>query len=287
MGMPGGKGGGSETVTTQLDPATQKYVQGQRNIGLQEQQKLLRGGPLFAGADPRQQQALDQIARMNPDLQQFMDVSSGLAGSFGQAFDPSSINQFMDPFRDDVVSGAQGMFDRQRGLAQTGAKQMATKAGAFGGARSALLEGQAIGDVNRQEAQVIPQILSGGFSQALNAALGQQGRQDQLGMGGLQNLLAGTQFQSNFGMQKQNAMFSGGEAMRQIRERQLQEGLFRSQQALGLGQMAMGPHGQTQTAQMGGGNPLAGAFGGAMMGSPLGPPGMIGGGILGGLGVFG
>ena len=281
------KGGGSETVTTTLDPGTQKFVESQRKLALQAQGRLGQGAPLFAGADPLQQQALDRIGRINPDLSQFMNVSSGLAGNFGQAFDPSSINQFLDPFQEQVVEGTRGLFSNQRELAQTAAQQQATRAGAFGGARSALLEGQAIGDVNRQEAQVIPQILSGGFSQALGAALGQQGRQDRLGQQGLQNLLAGTQFQSQFGLQKQNALFSGGEAMRQIRERQLQEGLFRDQQALGLGQLGMGPFGQTQTATQGGGNPLAGAFGGALTGFQLGGvPGAIGGGLLGGLGGF-
>lgn len=281
----GGKGGGSETVTTRLDPQTQEFVQGQRDLGQRFQRQLMDGGHLFAGADSNQLRGLNQIAGLSPDLSQFMNVSSGLAGSFGQPFDPSSINTFLDPFEQSVISGQQGLFQHQRDAAQTSAQQQATRAGAFGGARSALLEGQAIGDVNRQEADQIARLRSGGFSQALNAAIGQHGQQQQLGLAGLQNLLSGTQFGANFGLQQGNALFAGGEALRQIRQQRMQEPLFRAQQVLGLGQQALGPFGQTQGAQAGGGNPLAGAFGGALTGLGVGGP--VGGLIGGGLGLLG
>ena len=86
-------------------------------------------------------------------------------------------------------------------------------------------------------------------------------------------------------MQQQQAMFSGNELFRQLRERQAQEPLFRRQQALNMMQQGIGPFGQTQTMQGGGGNPLAGAFGGALTGFGVGGP--IGGAIGGGIGLLG
>jgi hypothetical protein len=285
-----GKGGGSETVTTRLDPQTERYVnEFLRPHAKKAGQGILRGDPtrFFEGVTPGQKRSLNALAGLQPGagFEQFMQQSGGLAGSFGQAFDPSSIQSFMDPFRADVVEGTKGLFDYQRGQAQTAAKQQATKAGAFGGARSALLEGSAIADVNRQESQVIPQILSSGYSQALGAALGQhQFGQQQAGQA-MQNLLAGTKFGTGLDMARFGQQFQGEELFRQIAERRRQAPIFQAGQGMNILGAGIGPYGQTQSATGGGGNPFAGAFGGAMAGAGIGGP--VGGVIGGGLGLLG
>lgn len=282
-----GKGGGKETVTTRLDPQTERYVNFYlRNAAREGASAVREAGPLFAGPTMEQRRALGQLLGVQPGegFEQFMGTSANLAGGLG-AFDPSSIQSFMDPFRQDVIEGTQGLFNYQRELAQRSADQAATAGGAFGSARHGLTSGVALADIDRQESQVIPQLLSGGYGQALNAAMGAWGQQQQTGMGALQNLLAGTQFGTGLEMQQGQARFNAAELFRQLRERQMQEPVFRHQNILGMLQGGIGPYGQTQTAQAGGGNPLAGAFGGALTGFGVGGP--IGGLVGGGLGLLG
>lgn len=265
----GGKGGGSETVTTQLDPQTQKYVEWMRGQAKYGSDQVTGGDPsrFFKGPNAGMRDALQGIQGITPGagFDQFMSKSGTLAGRLGQDFDPSSIQSFMDPYRKDVIAGQRGLFADQRGQAGLAAKDLATSAGAFGGSRSALLESSMVGDVNRQESSTIANLLSGGYSQAQNAALGIYGMQQQQGAQGMQNLLAGTQFRTGLDFQKGQAGFAGNELFRQLSERQAQAPVWARQQGMNFAQAGVGPYGQTQTATGSGPNYLAGAFGGAMM----------------------
>jgi hypothetical protein len=286
-GLFGGGGGGDMTVTQVLDPQTQAFVDKLRANALREAQGIREAGPFTAGPTAGQLAALRGIGGIAPGagFGQFQDISGRLASQLGQPFDPASISQFMDPFVQENVAGLRGLFGEQRAQAQQRAQQQATQAGAFGGSRGELLQAQAIGDINRQEAQAVPQLLSQGFSQALGAALGQQQLGQQTGLAGLQNLLAGTQFGTGLDLTRQQALFSGNELLRQIQSQQMQDPLLRSQAIMGTLQGGIGPFGSTQTQAGGGGNPLAGAFGGGLAG--LGAAGLPGAVVGGGLGLLG
>lgn len=224
------KGGGSQTVSTRLDPKTQDFVDQMRRMAIQ-------------GA-----------GTINTSV-------AGPTGAFTQGLEglqnlPQYAQQFFNPFQDQVIGGVQADFDRQRQFALNNAAQQATGAGAFGGSRSGILQAQALGDVNQNEAQTLANLRMGGYNNALN-----------------------------FGMQNAQQLMQGGEALRQIQNQQSQTPFMNAQQRLQLMNLGLGPFGTSQSQPMYG-NPLGGAAGGALAGSAFGPIGTaIGGGIglLGGL----
>jgi hypothetical protein len=155
---------------------------------------------------------------------------------------------FFNPFQERVVGGVQSAFDRLRDQSATNVSQAATAGGAFGGSRHGVAQGIRAGELDRAEGQQIGGLLQSGFQNALGMGL-------------------------NF-----------AERQRQLREQQLQEPLFRQQNALNFMNLGMGPVGQTQTLTEPGGSPLGGALGGAQIGSAFGPWGALAGGGLGLLG---
>jgi hypothetical protein len=222
------KGGGGQKVTTQLDPKTQQYVQQMRGMA-----------GTYAG----------DIAKGN----YFAPTNATFQQGLGGLLDPAgAAQQFMNPFEQQVIGGVQSDFDRQRQGALMGAAQNATSQGAFGGSRSGVLQAQALGDVNRNEASTLAGLRMGGYNNAMN-----------LGMG------------------RSQALMGAGELERQVQNQQLQNGLFGRNQAMQMMNLGMGPYGTTQhMAPQGQNNWLSGAAGGAMAGSAFGPWGAaIGGGI--------
>ncbi len=219
------------TQQSQIDPQTQAFLDQFRQQALQQAQ----GGP-------------------NQFLQQAGQGFGGLTNNLGFAQQQGlqGIEQFFNPFQQEVIGGVQADFDRQRQQAQTSAQQQATRAGAFGGSREAVLNAELQGGVNRNEASTLANIRQQGFGNAANQLFAQRGLAAQLGLGGLQGL-AGV----------------GG-----------QQGQQQFQNLLGL-QQAIGPFGQTQTqTEPFFNNPFAGALGGAATAGGL--FGMFGGGGRGG-----
>ena len=162
--------GPKERTTTQqfgLDPATQAFLQQQRQLALQQAQR----GP---------NQFLTQAG------QGFGGLTQNLG--FAQQRGLGGIEQFFNPFQEQVIAGIQGDFDRQRQQAQMASQHQATLAGAFGGSRSAVLQAELQGGVNRLEAQQLGQLRQAGFSQASNQLLGQQRLAANLGLSGLQGM---------------------------------------------------------------------------------------------------
>ena len=195
--------------------------------------------------DQFRQMALQQAqAGPNQFLTQAGQGFGGLAADnlgFAQQRGLEGIEQFFNPFQQEVIGGVQGDFDRQRDLAQRAAQQQATRAGAFGGSRSAILQAELQGGVNRNEAQTLANIRQQGFGQAANQLLGQRGLAANLGLAGLQ----------------------GQAGVGQGIGRQQLQGL------LGL-QGAIGPFGQTTTqTEPFFNNPFAGGLGGAATGAGL------------------
>ena len=100
-------------------------------------------------------------------------------GQAGQAtYDPTSYQDFMNPYLDDVIQ------QQYQDIADQGVQQQkqlgatAVGSGAFGGSRHAVAQGQVAKNVMDQQARTGSQLRSQGFSQAQNAA--QQAAQQQL-----------------------------------------------------------------------------------------------------------
>lgn len=126
--------------------------------------------------------------------------------------------QFFNPYMSNVIDPIRAEYDRLRGQATSQTQSQATLANAYGGSRAALLTGSRLGQLDRGQAQQIGDLMYGGYNNAL-------------GMG--------TQY---------------AEMQRRLQEQQLQEPLFRQQQAQQFLNNGMGPVGQTtvQGSQGGG-----------------------------------
>lgn len=189
--------------------------------------------------DPSSQGFVDQQRRQ---AQGAADVALGQPGSFFTGPTQASqvlgnMSAFMNPYTNQVIGGVQDQFNQLRGEATVGTNQQAAQAGAFGGARHGLAQGQRLGQLDQAQASTIGGMLSNQFNNALNRGM---------------DFTAVQQAQ---------------------RQQQLQEPLFRQQAAQGFYSGGLGPVGQT-TEQITPGNfwgDLAGGAliaGGAMLGGP-------------------
>jgi len=258
------KGGGSQTVTQQLDPATKAMQQRVYNKAQEVAGQGYAGyqGPTVAQANPYITGAAQQYQQLG-----------GLAGLGGRALagDQDAFAQFMNPYQQNVIDATGRQYDQLRSQAHLNANDAATQARAFGGTRQAVTEGAALGQLDQGQAQTTAQLLQQGFGDAQQRAL----QAANLGMGAL-------------GQQAQL-----GDYLRQLQQQQLtnNQNAFNEQRDWGTRQLGIlqgafqgTPYGQSQTQPLYQ-NRLAGAAGGALTGFEVGGP--VGGLIGGGLGLLG
>jgi hypothetical protein len=96
----------------------------------------------------------------------------------GAGFSPTDFRQFMDPYTEDVIATTQADIARQGAMQQNQLGAGAVGAGAFGGSRQAVAQGEIARNVMDQQARTGAQLRSQGFAQAQNLA--QQAAQQQL-----------------------------------------------------------------------------------------------------------
>ena len=121
-------------------------------------------GPQFvAGLDPLQQRAVKDLQAGLDSFKPFLQTAASRTG-------PDAYKDFMSPFQRDVIDATLQEFDQQssRGLANI--RDRAVAAGAFGGARQGVQEGQFQADTDRNRAALQAQLLAQGFQQAQAAA---------------------------------------------------------------------------------------------------------------------
>lgn len=289
-------GGNKQQQQTQqqatLDPNTQRFRdQFLRPLAQQGAQTALGGGPLFGGPSQTFTGAVEGLQGLGGQLG---DLISGIdtgARDIGFGFrpgqfDPNSAQGFFDPFQEAVVQGVQSDFDRQRALAGNQVDAAATRAGIFGGSRAGVADALTQGEIGRNEANVLGNIRSQGFQNAMQQALSsfqnQQGLGLQSAFGQQGGQIAGQQLgnqalsQALGGIGQLGGMFGQlaglGDLERQIGNQQAQEDIFRHGTALGFANQGFGPvpigqQGTTTTSQQQ--NPLNAIAGGALLGSQL------------------
>jgi hypothetical protein len=195
--------------------------------------------------DPKSQGHVD---RMRAQATAGADVALGQPGSFfaGPA-DISQIlgnaQQFLNPYMEQVIGGLGQEYDQLRGQATRASNVASTAAGSFGGSRHGVMEGTAHGELGRAQMSQVGGLLSNQFNQALQQGLGY------------------TEYE------------------RSLRERQMQEPLFRHQAAQGFYSGGLGPVSQ-QTTHIQKGDLFKDIVGAGMMvgGAMTGNPGMAMGG---------
>jgi hypothetical protein len=236
--------GGSTVKTTQsstsaVDPATQRYVNMMRDRATQGMNELQGVGPMQA--NPALMQALQGLGGIQGGgaLPSVMAPSAG-----GVNADTMSL---MNPFMQGVVDPTRAEFDHLRGLASVGANQQATGAGAFGGSRHGVMQGTRLGELDRGQASQIAQMLMGGFNNAQQGAfrLGDQsltaaGINSQNAIAGMNNNLQAQMARAQMGLQ-------GAGMLQGIDQYNAQLPFMRQQAMQGLGMGSIGPYGQTST----------------------------------------
>ena len=111
---------------------------------------------------------------------------------------PDAFKAFMSPYQQEVIDTTLAEFDRQQAIAQTGQRDRAIQAGAFGGAREGVMAAEAAQSAAMNRANLQAQLLAQGFQQAQQAAAAdlaaRQGLgQDQSALGQQQQAVAQAQ----------------------------------------------------------------------------------------------
>ncbi len=303
--MSFGKGGPKEQVVRQeLDPGMTDY---RNDVFDKARQVAGQGyvpysGDRVAGASPTSMGAMqgmgDVASRFGqlgnsfgggaPNISPYANAGANAARALGG--DRGAIDSLMNPFQQNVIDALGSEYDQMRGKATMGTNAEATGAGAFGGSRHALLEGERLGALDRGQMSDVANLLNSNFNstmdragQTANLGLGAQqlGSNYALGAGGLQlGALQGQQ--GALGQQ-----FGMGDYMRNINQQRLdtnyQDFLDKTrwgEHQLGVLQGGLGaPYGSTQTQPLyknGFNNVLGGVATGAAIG---GLPGAAIGGI--------
>ena len=233
----------------------------------------------LAGLSEGQQKAIQQAMSGVGSYLPYLEQAQGAIGEASNLMSPDAYKQFMDPYLDDVVQRAQDDIGRQGQIQGRSADAAAVNQGAFGGSRSAVLQGEIGKNTLEQQARTGERLRSAGFSQAselaqqaagqklaqaqgiaaLGAAGQQMGTQDintLLGIGGLQQ----GQAQEALNVAQQNALaqqqlpfqqlgflgdiFRGVPALQQQISQQYTPPPSMMSQILGLGIAGLGAAGQ-------------------------------------------
>lgn len=186
-------------------------------IGFQPYQQYQ--GERVAQFTPLQQQSFQGAQGMQPAYQ--LQGATGLAGLAGQQalntqYDPTNyqsqsitggnaLQQYMSPYMQNVVDIQQREAQRNADIAATQQQAQATKAGAFGGGRDAIMRAEAARNLALQKGDIQATGLQNAYQQAMGqfnteqqarqqaAQLGEQSRQYGAGLGlqGLQTAMTG------------------------------------------------------------------------------------------------
>tara|TARA_R100000406_G_scaffold26337_2_gene16903 strand:- start:2225 stop:3112 length:888 start_codon:yes stop_codon:yes gene_type:complete len=197
----------SQQVTTRLPEFQEQYIadlltsaqnlfkpvsEGGKGLSMPFVQQQL--AELSEGQQQAISSALSGVGAYQPFLQQ---AQAGLTGAMqtaaGAGMDPNAYKEYMDPYLEDVVQRAQADIGRQGQIQEQQAAAQAVGSGAFGGSRSAVLQGEIGRNTLEQQARTGERLRSAGFSQASKLAQDaatQQLRQAQLA-GGLSQGIAG------------------------------------------------------------------------------------------------
>ena len=113
------------------------------------------------------------------------------AEGLGSLTGPDAYKAFMSPYQQDVIDATLSEFDKNQAIQQTALRDKAIQAGAFGGARSGIMEADFLSQGAINKAQLEAQLLAQGFQQAQAAAAADL--QAQQGLGAYQSQLGQSQ----------------------------------------------------------------------------------------------
>jgi len=147
----------------------------------------------IAGMDPQQQRGFDLADQGIGAYQPYMNLASQYAQ---KAADPTSYQDFMNPYQQEVIGGIESQFDKMANQANL----QASRTGAFGGGR----EGIQRAELGRQRAEAV------GQAQAANYQQAQQSAQQVYGGAAQTQAALGAQAQGLAGQDINTLMQTGG-----------------------------------------------------------------------------
>jgi len=164
-------------------PYAQRFLHGQfANMGAPDSSPYTYTGPRVAGFDPRERMGMQMSDQAIGSYSPYLGSQSNLLGQatdylrkgtgagteltgeaargyrgLGRDFDPSAYKDYMSPYTDEVVDRSMGDIREQMEKQKMGVRDRAVSAGAFGGSRGRLAEGdieraglRSMGDISAQ-----------------------------------------------------------------------------------------------------------------------------------------
>jgi len=202
--------GDKQTVTNQVDPATQARYDDlyNRAKGIAGQPFVPYTGARVAGFNPDQLQTFDSTRGSFQDSMSYNP--RGLLSDMGTQ--PLNIQSFQNPYNTQVIDQSLADLDRARQIRLQSDQDRAIGAGAFGGSRSALLEAETNRNFADAAARTSSNLRQSGYNNSLNAAM-----QDRNFRSGIQSGLLGDQYRnlgllSGIGTQQQGLQQAGMDA---------------------------------------------------------------------------
>ena len=167
-------------------------------------------------------------------------TAAALAG--GQAVNAGGldVNQYMNPYTQNVVNATQAALGQQFGQQMSDTQAQAILSGAFGGQRAGLQQAQLAGQQALAESQAISPLYAQNYNQALAAAQQQQG----VGLGAAQANRAAQQQMSNqlsgIGQQGYAQGMGAANQMANLGQNLYNQGITSGQALSGIGQTGFG-----------------------------------------------
>ena len=158
----------------------------------------------------------------------------GLAGA--QSYDPTMVNQYMNPYQEAVTQKAMEEMNRQAAIQRQGVSSQAVRGGAFGGSRFGVQQAELGRNLADVQSQRIVQDYAQNYSQAQQAAMSAfQNQQQRMQQAGQMSMAAGQgiaglgqnyanlgQMTSALGQGEASFQFNLGQNVQQQNQRELE-----------------------------------------------------------------
>ena len=252
----GGGGGGAPPTQTQISelpdwPRPYAHETLAKTKALSEAPYQRYQAPRIAGFSPMQEQAFQAAGQMQPSgLGQFGGRVAGAAalGALGTGYDPFQMGQFtsgraaqyMNPFVEMAMEPQLREAQRTSEIQRAADQAQATRAGAFGGSRQAIIEAERQRNLGTQ----LGDIRARGYMSAFDQAQQQFAREQQLRE-------QSRQFGAGLGMQGLQTALQGAGQLGALGGQEFEQprGVMGLQQQLGAQQQALRQQGLTQAYQ--------------------------------------
>jgi hypothetical protein len=194
-------------------------------------------GELTAPVNSQQQAGISGINQNANFAQPVVNQAIGIAGQAANPLTQAQIQQYQNPYTQDVVNATQNEFNNQNAQQQAGVTGNAISQGALGGNRVGVAQSNL---ANQQQLAQAP-VIAGLYNQSYQQGLQTAGQQFQ------QNPLAAASSLANFGISGQGAALSGAGA--QLGAGTLQQQTQQAQDTANYGQYAQAQAYPFQTTQ--------------------------------------